>query len=330
VLKKIITVILLIGIVTSTAACGFLKKDNVDILDDTEEENDNIIEGMRNTVLYFTNDYGLLVPVTKQIPWVEGIGKAALEHLADSSLRDELEQKGLKPSLPENAKVLGMAIHDGIAKVDFSSDFLNNPDEISEKNALAAVVYTLTEFPSIDAVTFLVEGKPLRQCPNGNEIDETVQRESLSLNMAQGEYSKGDIPVTLYFKSRAPSADTSFFVPVTYMVPEPEDPIKMVLEHLIKGPPEDMGLAKVIPENVKVLETHRKGPEVIIDFSKEITDYGGGIEVEEAIVNSVVLSVSEFPGVEKVSLLVEGKTDILPEGSLSDMPISKPVFINTY
>ena len=55
---------------------------------------------------------------------VEGIGRAALGSLVDNDeLRVELAEKGLRASLPEGTEILGMTINDGLAKVDFNSNF---------------------------------------------------------------------------------------------------------------------------------------------------------------------------------------------------------------
>ena len=41
-----------------------------------------------------------------------------------------------------------------------------------------------------------------------------------------------------------------------------------------------------------------------------------------------MLTVSEFPGVEKVSLQVEGNAGALPEGTVLETPIFKPLYVN--
>ena len=53
-------------------------------LDDTDAN-------MRDTVLYLEDDYGYIVPVMKQIEWVEGIGAATVSQLiADSNTDSQL------------------------------------------------------------------------------------------------------------------------------------------------------------------------------------------------------------------------------------------------
>ena len=97
---------------------------------------------------------------------------------------------------------------------------------------------------------------------------------------------------------------------------------------MIKGPSENTGLVSLLPKDTKVLDVIQKDGEVLVNFSKEIEGYGGGIDVEQSIVNSVVLTVSDFPGVETVTIQVEGKAGALPEGTVLETPIFKPLYVN--
>ncbi len=330
--RKIFVLLLVLCMIFVASGCKLLNRDkNSDSEAPVEKAVEQVQSNMRRTVLYFVNENSLLVPIAKEIPWVEGIGKAALESLVTSPETElELSTQGLKPSLPADTKVLGMTIRDGIAKVDLSSEFLNLPDKASEKNAIDSVVYTLTEFSAIDKVQLMVEGKPLKECPNGTAVESVLYREKINLENASSDIVKNDmIPVTLYFKSTDKSGNYSYFVPVTRMVKVSDNVIKTAVEELVKGPAEDMGLASILPHDAKVLDVKQDASEVVVNFSKDLLGYGGGTDVEQSLVNSIVLTVSQFPGVEQVSILVEGKKEVLPEGTILDSPISSPIYVNT-
>ncbi|MDI3481539.1 MAG: germination protein [Tepidanaerobacteraceae bacterium] len=327
--KRVICLIMLIYLAFNICGCSPFKKSNTETSPPPSGEAQKVQANMRKTVFYFANDYDLLVPVTREIPWVEGIGRAALESLVDTpELRAQLAEKGLKPTLPEGTEILGMTIKDELAKVDFSKEFLNFKDTTSEQNAVKSVVYTLTEFPAVDKVQILINGKPLKKCPNGTALKDVLYREKINIEPGQNTAANDAVPVTLYFKSSNESGNFTYFVPVTRMVRKSDNMIKAALEELIKGPCPNIGLVSVVPEDTKVLEATQKESEVVVNFSKEIEGYGGGVDVEQALVNSVVLTVSQFPGVEKVSLQVEGKTGVLPEGTVLDNPILKPNYVN--
>lgn len=326
--RKLLSLVVIICVIMIVAGCSILKNTTQEMSDNNLQINrEDVQSDFRKTVCYYVNKSGLLVPVTRDIPWTEGIAKSALENLIDNPrLRLELGEKGLKPSLPAGTKVNGMTIHEGTVKVDLSSEFLSLPDEASEKNALDALVYTLTEFPAIERVQLYIDGEPLKKCPNGNKVEEILYREKINLETSS-EKSK-TVPVTLFFKSVNNDVGQSYFVPITRMVEKTDNVIKEALDELIVGPLDNENLLPVLPKDTKVIDVKQKDSEVIVDFSKDIQGYGGGINTEQTLVNSVVLTVLQFDGVDSVSLLVEGKADVLPEGTVLDMPILKPVYIN--
>jgi spore germination protein GerM len=63
--------------------------------------------------------------------------------------------------VPPAAKVKSVLVKDGIAYVDFSDEMLTHRFGGSSREilAVAAIVDTLTEFPAVDGVQILVEGK---------------------------------------------------------------------------------------------------------------------------------------------------------------------------
>jgi germination protein M len=329
--KKVMCLLLVLSLILCIAGCGLFKKQAEESEPQPSEgQTEQAQADIRKTILYFVNEHEMLVPVAKDIPRVEGIGKAAIECLVDNpDSRLSLVEKGLKPPLPEGTRIVGMNIRDGLAKIDFGLDFLNFNDIISEKNAISSVVYTLTEFPAIEQVSIMVEGKPLKKCPHGTVIKEVLQRENINLEPVDSSLPLEDmIPVTLYFRGSNADGSYNYFVPVTRMVNKSEDVISTALQELIKGPAEDTDLVSLIPAETQLLGVRQEGSEVIVDFSKEVEGYGGGIDSEQALVNSVVITVSQFSGVEKVSILVEGKTGVLPEGTVLDNPILKPLYVN--
>jgi len=323
--KKIITLFLILCLVLCISSCGLSKKPQEDPLKDSEEVEETL-GNMRRTIFYFGDSNNHLVPVVKDIPWVEGIGKATLECLVDTpATRSELSLKGLQPTLPEGTEVLGMTIRDGTAKVDFNSSLLSFSDGIQEQNGINSIVYTLTEFPAVDNVEILVDGKNKEECPHGTKIKDVLHRENINLEAPPtGNNNK---PVTLYFKGSNADGSYSYFVPVTRMVAETDNLIKTAVEELIKGP-KDSGLVSAFPKDTKIVGVSQNGSEVVVNFSKDVEGYGGGVDLEQTLVNTVVLTVSEFPGVESVSLLVEGNAGALPEGTSLDTPIFKPNYVN--
>jgi germination protein M len=87
------------------------------------------------------------------------VGTAALEALLDGPTPDEAAA-GLDTEIPEGAELLGLSIdEDGLATVDLSRDFESGGGSLSMQARVAQVVFTLTQFPTVDRVSFRLGGE---------------------------------------------------------------------------------------------------------------------------------------------------------------------------
>jgi germination protein M len=99
-----------------------------------------------------------LVPTLRVVPKTAAVARAALEALLDAEATlDRYRQ--LSSAIPSGTKLLGIAIKDGIATVDLSSEFESGGGSSSSFYRLGQVVYTLTQFSTVNAVRFEVEGR---------------------------------------------------------------------------------------------------------------------------------------------------------------------------
>jgi hypothetical protein len=79
--------------------------------------------------------------------------------------------------VPEGTELLALTIDHGIATVDLSSDFAAGGGTFSAGGRLAQVVYTLTQFSSVDRVRFELDGEPVTVfSPEGIIIDKPLGR----------------------------------------------------------------------------------------------------------------------------------------------------------
>ncbi len=85
---------------------------------------------------------------------------AALTELLIGPTAEE-SAAGLHTQIPTATRLLGLRIHDGLAIVDLSGDFAAGVDPLEDRGRLAQIVYTLTQFPTVDGVKFRVDGEPL-------------------------------------------------------------------------------------------------------------------------------------------------------------------------
>ena len=82
---------------------------------------------------------------------------AALEALLAGPSASE-KAAGLTSAVPSGTRLLALSIDGTTARVDLSSRFAAGGGSLSMQARVAQVVYTLTRFPTIDAVDFMLDG----------------------------------------------------------------------------------------------------------------------------------------------------------------------------
>jgi len=87
------------------------------------------------------------------------VGRAAMEQLLAGPTPDE-QAAGLSSAIPAGTRLLGLSIDGGTATVDLSNEFVSGGGSLSVRLRLAQVVYTLTQFGTVDDVAFRIDGKP--------------------------------------------------------------------------------------------------------------------------------------------------------------------------
>lgn len=122
-----------------------------------------------------------LVAVQREIPSTPGIARATLDELIEGpSSSDAALIDGIASSVPSDTLVLGINIDDGLATVDLSREFESGGGSFSMLARLAQVVFSVTQFPTVNAVEFLLDGEPVTVFSGeGIEIDGPATREDL-------------------------------------------------------------------------------------------------------------------------------------------------------
>lgn len=129
------------------------------------------------------------------------------------------------------------------------------------------------------------------QPANGVPSDETV-----------GVIKPNTMQLTLYY----PSADAIHLVSEVRPFPINDSPARIAVEALISGTNQPQ-TAKVFPAGTKLRQIWIKDGIAYVDFNRAILKGNGGSASEILLVASVVNTLTEFPTVEKVKFLVEGK-----------------------
>lgn len=100
-----------------------------------------------------------IVPVIRRISYENSPLTQTLSTLLYGPNVAELS-KDLITMIPEKSKILSIEISKGIAAINFNEEFMFNPNGREGLEAqLAQIVYTATQFPTVSAVQFLIEGE---------------------------------------------------------------------------------------------------------------------------------------------------------------------------
>lgn len=258
---------------------------------------------MVSTVCWYEDGDGYLVPVTRQIPMQDGIAKATLALMVESSENDlAAARMGLTNIIPEGVTI-DLDIANGKARVDMSKESLDCANAEEELLMVQGVAATLCGFETVEEVSFLFDGQKRSQLTHGTDVsgvftEDSVNRES----MATFSDSASADAVQLYF----PSASGRMLVPVTRTVFSPADLPTAILE-LAKGPRTDSGLECPIPGKCGVKSVKIKDGVATIDFTKDFAEVAQNSDGGHQAVQAVLFTASQFPGVKKVSILVEGQ-----------------------
>jgi spore germination protein GerM len=109
----------------------------------------------------FVDNAGL-VPVLREIPKTQAVGAAAMAELIKGPNDAELGARpAMYTTIPDGTRFLGLTIDAGVATVNLSKEFASGGGSASVLGRLAQVVYTLTQFPTVKAVSFELDGEPV-------------------------------------------------------------------------------------------------------------------------------------------------------------------------
>jgi hypothetical protein len=101
-----------------------------------------------------------LVPTLREVPRTSGVARAAMTALLDGGpIADAYVQ--ISTAIPAGTRLLGVSVRDGVATVNLSREFESGGGSASMSYRLGQVVYTLTQFSTVQSVLFQVEGKPV-------------------------------------------------------------------------------------------------------------------------------------------------------------------------
>ena len=136
---------------------------------------------------------------------------------------------------------------------------------------------------------------------------------------SSGSQKAATMDISVYY----PDVNATGLVAVTKTVKAQEaEKYKAAVEALLAGT-DDKNLTAVFPKKTKLRKVSVSGGVAKVDFEKNLTSgFVGGSTGEEMLVCSLVNTLTEFPEIKKVQILVEGKEIDALSGHLD---LSRPV-----
>jgi len=123
------------------------------------------------TIYYLVDSAGRmwLAPERREVPDQPRISMGALEELIHGTPQDPDHVS----VIPDEARILDLVIRHGVATVDWSAEVLEaSMGGEGEALGIQSIVWTLTEFPSVERVRFTVEGEAEGPASNGRLIED--------------------------------------------------------------------------------------------------------------------------------------------------------------
>lgn len=129
-------------------------------------------------------------------------------------------------------------------------------------------------------------------------------------------------PVTLYFITNTPTE--MYLSRVTRPMAKSGNPLVEAMQELVKGPGVGGDLAPVLPPETQVLGIKVKDGTAYADFSPEILKLNVGSRGEALVLAAIADTLTEFPEVKQVQILVGGKvTESIGGHFAADKPIPR-------
>lgn len=133
-------------------------------------------EHSMNIKVYYPDDSGMhLVEVEREIVIDDSTDKytAALESMMNEPAEDNLTR-----IFPKNAAIRSVNVRDGVATVDFDGGIVKSfvGGSTGEEFLIGSIVDTLTNFPEVTSVRFLVDGQEIETLSGHMDLSAPLER----------------------------------------------------------------------------------------------------------------------------------------------------------
>ncbi|AST92776.1 MULTISPECIES: GerMN domain-containing protein [Sutcliffiella] len=306
-----------------------LDTDETDV-NNEEMDDEEVSNQVSQRELYLLDRNGFVVSQTLALPKSDSPAKQALQYLVAGGPVEDLLPNGFRAVIPAGTEVDVNLLSNGTIVADFSSEFAEYLPE-DELAILQAITWTLTQFDSVENVELRVNGHKQDVMPvNKTPITKGLSRAN-GINL---EHDAIDImntrPVTLYYIGENNNGDT-YYVPVTKRIKaENANNYEAIIDELINGPSSTSGLLSGFTNDVELLsEPKYENGLLTLDFNENIVGWSDNT-ISKEVIDTIVLTLTEQPGVDSVAITVNGEKDLMAsDGTSLAEPVSRPEKVNT-
>lgn len=211
------------------------------------------------------------------------------------------DSKKLRRTIPESIQVKGFTINGDLLTIDFSKGY-NNLSATQEVLVRAAIVKTILQESSIFRVSFTIETEPL--CNKSGTLVGIMDKDSFVENPGKQINTTVETQVRLYFASSNGTALVEEKREVHYSTNISME--KLIVEQLIEGPKKN-GIKATLPSETKIISV--TVAEGVCYVNLDASFYNQNAEIkEEVVLYSIVNSLTELQGINKVQIAVNGDT----------------------
>lgn len=233
---------------------------------------------------------------------IEKQARELLESLIIDGKRNSLIPSGFKPILPTDTKINNISYKDGVIKVDFSKELL----EDNAEKAIESIVYTLTSIENIKYVIIYIDGDILTRLPKSNTTLPTTLDRSFGINKEYNINSNKDITkTTIYYISKF--NDTQYYVPVTKVNNDTREKIEIIIDELGSHSVYGSNLMSYLNNNTKILSVNNENDILTINFNDAIYNSINEKEILEEVIYTISMSINDNYGINKVNFNVNNE-----------------------
>lgn len=298
--------LLLLAAILMLSGCGHKVTDKVDTGSIMQDD----------AVLYFANSEGTdLIAVNLDVKDKkrEELPGFIMEKLLEGPKEEELQR-----SVRAGTRLLSVTAEQGQATVDLSKEFYHE-ESIRDVLALAAVVKSLCSIKGIDRVLVTIEGQPL-QTANG-EVQGVLKETDVVFDA--DALAEDESNVTLYFSDM--NAEYLVREIRRIKVSRGESLEKLVVSELIRGP-QSPGSGRTVSSETKILSVETKDKVCFVNLSSDFVSKNSmGTAAERLTIFSVVNSLTELSGIDKVQFLIEGEKKEVYQHMIFNEPIERDI-----